>query len=109
VAGVGNIYASEILHRAGLHPARPCQSLGPAEWSKLHAAMIAVLRAAIRHQGSTLGDGVYRVARDKRGDYQRFHRVYARAGRPCLRCRSATILRIVQAQRSTFFCPACQR
>ena len=68
-----------------------------------------VLRAAIRHQGSTLRDGTYRIARNKRGDYQVYHRVYQRAGELCLRCGAAQIVRIVQAQRSTFFCPACQR
>ena len=58
----------------------------PAQWSKLHAAMGVVLQAAIRHQGSTLRDGTYRIARNKPGDYQVFHRVYQRAGEACLRC-----------------------
>jgi formamidopyrimidine-DNA glycosylase len=109
LAGVGNLYASEILHLARIHPATPCRRLQPAQWSRLHAAMGKVLRAAIRHQGSTLRDGTYRIARNRGGAYQVYHRVYQRAGEPCLQCDTGQIVRIVQAQRSTFFCPACQR
>ncbi len=109
LAGVGNLYASEILHRAGIHPATPCHRLRRSDWPKLHAALGEILRAAIRHQGSTLRDGTYRIARNNPAAYQFFHRVYQRAGELCLRCRQARIVRIVQAQRSTFFCPACQR
>jgi len=109
VAGIGNLYASEILHQAGIHPATACCRLRPSQWSKLHVAIGAVLAAAIRHQGSTLRDGTYRIARNQPGDYQVFHRVYQRAGKPCLRCGRGRVVRIVQAQRSTFFCPACQR
>ena len=108
LAGVGNLYASEILHLAHIHPATPCQQLGPEQWSSLHATMKKVLRAAIHHQGSTLRDGTYRIARGTSGNYQAYHRVYQRAGQPCLACRTGEIVRIVQAQRSTFFCPACQ-
>lgn len=108
VAGIGNLYASEILHRCGLHPAKPCNRLRPADWERMHAAITEVLEAAIRHQGSTLRDGTYRIARDQPGNYQVCHRVYARTGQPCLGCGRAEIVRIVQAQRSTFFCPICQ-
>jgi formamidopyrimidine-DNA glycosylase len=109
LAGIGNLYASEILHLAGIHPEARCSRLRGAQWSKLHAAMGDILQAAIRHQGSTLRDGTYRIARNQSGDYQMFHRVYQRAGDPCLQCNAAQIVRIVQAQRSTFFCPTCQR
>ncbi len=109
LAGVGNLYASEILHLAGIHPAVPCRRLRGAQWSKLHAAMGHVLQAAIRHQGSTLRDGTYRIARNQSGDYQVYHRVYQRAGDRCLKCSTGLIVRIVQAQRSTFFCPTCQQ
>jgi formamidopyrimidine-DNA glycosylase len=68
-----------------------------------------VLREAIRYEGSTLGDGTYRNALNESGGYQNEHRVYARAGQTCPTCRRAEIVRIVQAQRSTFFCPRCQR
>lgn len=109
LAGIGNLYASEILHRAQLHPERPACSLRPAEWPRLHAAIREVLQEAIRYQGSTLRDGTYRVARGRPGSHQMLHRVYQRAGQQCLQCGRAEIVRIVQAGRPTFFCPACQR
>ncbi len=109
VAGIGNIYASEILHRAHIHPAAPCAHLRPADWNKIHARISEVLEEAIRCQGSTLSDGAYRNAQNEVGGFQEQHRVYQRAGQPCVQCRRAEILRIVQAQRSTFFCPRCQR
>jgi formamidopyrimidine-DNA glycosylase len=108
VAGIGNLYASEILHRVRIHPQRTCDSLRPQEWRRLHAAMREVLEEAIRQQGSTLRDGTYRVARNRPGSYQVFHRVYQRAGQRCLQCGEGEIVRIVQAQRSTFFCRVCQ-
>ena len=57
VAGIGNLYASEILHVCGVHPARVASSLRPSDWQRLHAATIEVLSEAIRHEGSTLSDG----------------------------------------------------
>ena len=87
LAGVGNLYASEILHRAGIHPATPCHRLRGSDWPKLHAALGEILRAAIRHQGSTLRDGTYRIARNNPAAYQLFHHVYQRAGELCLQCR----------------------
>ncbi len=109
LAGVGNLYASEILHRAGIHPGRSCRQLRKAQWQRVHAEMLRVLQDAIEHQGSTLRDGTYRIARDAPGNYQFSHRVYQRHGQMCLACGKARIVRIVQAQRSTFYCPACQR
>ena len=109
LAGVGNLYASEILHGAGIHPARSCRRLRKAQWQRIHAEMLRVLRNAIEHQGSTLRDGTYRIARDAPGNYQFSHRVYQRHGQTCLACGKARIVRIVQAQRSSFYCPACQR
>jgi formamidopyrimidine-DNA glycosylase len=109
VAGIGNLYASEILHLASIHPATPCQRLKPEQWQRIHAATIEVLEEAILHEGSTLSDGTYRNALNQTGSYQNMHRVYDRAGQPCGRCDGGSIVRLVQAQRSTFFCPACQR
>lgn len=109
LAGIGNLYASEILHRMRIHPEHTCDSLRPAQWRKLHAAIREVLQEAIRHQGSTLRDGTYRIARNRPGGFQILHRVYQRAGQPCLQCGQAEIQRMVQAQRATFFCPSCQR
>jgi formamidopyrimidine-DNA glycosylase len=109
LSGVGNLYASEILHRAHVHPAMPCNKIKIRHWVAIHAAMQEVLKEAIRHQGSTLRDGTYRAAHDEPGNFQDKHRVYQRAGQRCLQCGKAEIVRIVQAQRSTFFCPICQR
>ena len=109
LAGIGNLYASEILHRAAVHPELPCRELSPAAWEELHASMREVLAEAIRHQGSTLADGTYRIARERPGGFQLRHRVYQHSGQPCVQCGQAEIVRIVQAQRSTFFCPVCQR
>ena len=109
VAGIGNLYASEILHRAGIHPAKPCHRLRKEQWQRILAEMLAVLHDAIAHQGSTLRDGTYRIARDEPGNYQFSHRVYQRHGKLCVACGRTRIVRIVQAQRSTFYCPKCQR
>jgi formamidopyrimidine-DNA glycosylase len=109
LAGVGNLYASEILHLAGVHPQRQCDMLQRAQWQRIHAALVEVLELAIRYEGSTLGDGTYRNALNEAGGYQNHHRVYDRAGEPCPTCHREAIERIVQAQRSTFFCPRCQR
>ncbi|MBW3542340.1 MAG: bifunctional DNA-formamidopyrimidine glycosylase/DNA-(apurinic or apyrimidinic site) lyase [Planctomycetes bacterium] len=108
-AGIGNLYASEILHLTRIHPERPADALRPSEVTRLHAAVQAVLSDAIRYEGSTLGDGTYRNALSREGRYQNEHRVYMRCGSRCPTCRRGTIVRIVQAQRSTFFCPRCQR
>jgi formamidopyrimidine-DNA glycosylase len=107
VAGIGNIYASEILFRAGVHPKRRCRRLRGAEWARLAAATREILAEAVALGGSTLRDATYRTAENREGRYQERHRVYARAGLPCPRC-GTPIRRIVQAQRSTFYCPGCQ-
>lgn len=108
VAGIGNLYASEMLHAAGIHPAKRCDRLTWADWQRLHDALQQVLSEAIRYEGSTLADGTYRNALNAPGSYQNQHRVYDRAGQPCRTCGGGPIRRIVQAQRATFFCPACQ-
>lgn len=109
LAGVGNLYASEMLHVAGIDPRRPCRELRPADWRRLRAAMAQVLEEAILHEGSTLSDGTYRNALNLAGGYQNLHRVYDRSGELCRNCSRGRIERIVQSQRSTFFCPRCQR
>lgn len=108
LVGIGNLYASEIVHRAGIHPASPCNALGGTHWERLHAEIRAVLEEAILLQGSTLADGTYRNVQGESGGFQERHRVYQRSGRPCGTC-GVPIVRIVQGQRSTFFCPSCQR
>ncbi len=109
LAGIGNLYASEILHVARIHPQQRCEHLTAEEWKRLHAAIGRVLQEAIRYEGSTLSDGTYRNALNRSGRYQNHHRVYARAGQACPRCRNKLVQRTVQAQRSTFFCAGCQR
>jgi formamidopyrimidine-DNA glycosylase len=106
MAGIGNIYASETLHLVGIHPATPCNMLTSRQWTRLHAAMGKVLREALLHQGSTLADNIYAAPDGMPGKYA--FRVYQRHGQSCSHCGRAEIQRIVQAQRSTFFCPACQ-
>ncbi len=109
VAGIGNLYASEILHLAGVHPGKRCDLLKLAHWERIHAALLEVLNTAIRYEGSTLSDGTYRNALNQSGGYQNEHRVYDRAGELCRGCGQESIVRIVQAQRSTFYCPKCQK
>ena len=108
VAGIGNLYASEILHLAGIHPAKRCDLLTATQWQTIHARMLEVLHDAILHEGSTLSDGTYRNAQNQTGGYQSMHRVYDQAGETCRQCQSTQIVRIVQAQRATFYCPTCQ-
>jgi len=108
IAGIGNLYASEILNIARVHPATRCDKLTVAQWQHVHQATLDVLLDAIEHEGSTLSDGTYRNALNQSGGYQNQHRVYDRAGEVCRTCNSGVVQRIVQAQRSTFFCPKCQ-
>ena len=109
VAGVGNLYASEILHLAGVDPRVRCDRLKVAQWHAIHECMLSVLNIAIQYEGSTLADGTYQKALNDPGGYQNHHRVYDREGKKCPTCRGHDVVRIVQAQRSTFFCKACQK
>ncbi len=109
LAGIGNLYASEILHVARIHPCTRCDRLARRQWERLADSMHLVLEEAIRYEGSTLADGTYRTVLNDPGGYQNRHRVYDRAGDRCPSCGTAAIERMVLAQRSTFFCPACQR
>lgn len=101
LAGVGNIYADESLHRAKLHPLRRSDSLQPVEVRALWKAIRASLRAGLKHNGASI-DWVYRG-----GGYQNYFRVYDRAGEPCLTC-GTPIRRMVVGQRGTHLCPTCQ-
>lgn len=105
VVGIGNIYASEALFRAGLHPQRPARSLSEVEAARLHTAIREVLDQAIRFRGTTLLD--YRDATGERGGFRERLRVYDRRGESCPVC-AAPVERIVQGGRSTFFCMRCQ-
>lgn len=106
VAGLGNIYVLEALHRAGISPKRKSCGLTRAEIESLHQAIRAVLRAAIAARGSSVD--TYRDGRGRRGWFQVKHRVYGREGRACPRC--GTAIRKEQFRgRGTYWCPGCQR
>ena len=109
IAGIGNLYASEILHLARIHPERASSTLSGAQLQAIRAATQQVLNEAIAYEGSTLSDGTYRNALNRSGGYQNAHRVYDRADELCLSCGKGQVVRIVQAQRSSFFCPVCQK
>ncbi len=106
VAGIGNIYASEILHRAGVDPMRPACSLEPAEWKRISSAAARILAHAVESRGTSISD--WRDLFAGPGEYQHRLRVYGRKGERCRTCRSE-ILRVVIAGRSTFYCPKCQK
>lgn len=109
VAGVGNLYASEMLFRAGISPLLASSDISRRRMRKLFDAMLDILNAAIESEGSTLSDGTYRTAVNDPGSYQNHHQVYDRAGRDCPHCKRSQIERIVQSQRSTFYCARCQK
>jgi formamidopyrimidine-DNA glycosylase len=102
LAGLGNIYTDEALHRARLHPLRSSDSLSRKKAEALWEAIRSVLAEGIHRNGASI-DWVYRG-----GDFQNYFRVYDRAGQPCPVC-GATIKRILVGQRGTHFCPRCQR
>lgn len=105
IAGVGNIYAVEALHRARIHPLCPADRVGEAGAIRLHRAIRDVLRAAIRRRGTTIRD--YRDTDGGEGGYAARLRVYGREGEPCLDC-GTQVKRLVLSNRSAYFCPVCQ-
>jgi formamidopyrimidine-DNA glycosylase len=106
LAGLGNIYADEALHRAGLHPLRRSDRIDRAAAAALRRSIRQVLRRAIEREGSSF-DAFYRTPAGRPGRYQHLFRVYGRAGEPCLRCGNAIRYTRV-AQRGTHLCPVCQ-
>jgi formamidopyrimidine-DNA glycosylase len=106
IVGAGNIYACEALYLAGIDPRTPSHRIGPLRAQRLLDALRRVLRDAIAAGGSTLRD--FRDPHGAAGDYQARRHVYDREGQPCPRC-GATVRRVVLGQRSTYFCPGCQR
>jgi formamidopyrimidine-DNA glycosylase len=106
IAGLGNIYVDEALHRAGIHPVRPAGSLTRVEVGRLHGAIREVLTEGIAHRGTSVRD--YVDGDGRAGVFQERLRVYRRTGQPCQTC-ATPIRRTVVAGRGTFFCPACQR
>lgn len=106
VVGVGNIYASEALFLARIRPTLRANKVSRPRAERLHAAIIEVLTRAVRQGGSTLRDFVN--AEGKTGYFQLEAAVYGRAGQPCRVCETP-IRSILQGQRSTFYCPTCQK
>lgn len=105
VVGVGNIYASEALHRAGIHPARSVARISSRRWGRLAGAIQETLADAIDQGGTTLND--FADAIGEPGYFKVSLSVYDRRGQPCPRCQR-TISRIEQSGRGTFYCPGCQ-
>jgi formamidopyrimidine-DNA glycosylase len=107
LAGIGNMYADEILWAAGLRYDRSSDSLSSQEVRRLYRAMVETLQEAIKHRGSSLADEQYRDLFGEVGDFQSQHKVYDREGEACRRCRSP-IVRVKWQGRSTFLCEQCQ-
>jgi len=107
LAGIGNIYSDEILWGAGLRWDRMSDSLSSQEIRRLYRAMVEILQDAVKYRGSSLADEQYVDLFGKPGDYQHHHKVYARDGETCRRCRHV-IRRERVGGRSTFYCEACQ-
>lgn len=106
LAGIGNIYADESLHLAGIHPETRADLVGQLGYARLHAALVRVLNRAVQAGGSTFSDFV--DASGASGSFQNDFLVYRRAGQPCTSCDS-TLERIAVAGRSSVYCPVCQQ
>jgi formamidopyrimidine-DNA glycosylase len=106
VRGVGNIYADEALFRAGIHPEALAARLRADRVRRLYDGMVAVLTEAIAAGGSSISD--YVDAEGRKGFFQFSHRVYQRTGEPCVTC-GTPVKRVLVAQRSSHFCPKCQK
>ena len=106
IAGLGNIYASEILFRSKISPLRTSETIRNKEWSQIIKYTQSVLEEAIENNGTTISN--FRRVDDKTGKFQQFLKVYDKKEKPCPDC-GIPIQRIVQQQRSTFFCPECQQ
>lgn len=110
LAGLGNIYVDEALWESRLHPAQSSQRLTWPQAQNLHRAIIKVLKAGIRHCGTSLGksDFNYYSTSGRQGRHQDALQIFRRTGQPCPRCRQK-ILRLVIAQRGSHVCPRCQK
>jgi formamidopyrimidine-DNA glycosylase len=106
LAGLGNIYVDEALHRAGVHPLTRSERIRPQRVEALWRAIREVLAAAIEREGSSF-DRFYRTPEGRPGSYQDLFQVYGREGEPCLSC-GTLVRRLVVGQRSTHLCPKCQ-
>jgi formamidopyrimidine-DNA glycosylase len=109
IAGIGNIYADEICHSAGIRPDRPAETLSSRSRRRLTDAIVGVIEQAVELGGSTLADSQYVGVDGQPGTFQERHRVYARTGQRCVSCGRGIIRRILIDQRGSHFCPVCQR
>ena len=105
IAGLGNIYASEILFDAGINPNARVRTLKLSQLVRMIVSMRKVLSLALKHNGTSISD--FRRVDDKQGSFQNFLKVYGKQGKPCVRC-SSPIEKQIISQRSTFLCPECQ-
>jgi formamidopyrimidine-DNA glycosylase len=110
IAGVGNIYVSEILFRSGIHPERRANTLSDNEIKKLHKNVPLVLQLAVDNMGTSLGDGKqnFRSLYNIEGEFQNMIKVYDREREKCFKCKS-NVIRIKQKGRSSYFCGVCQK
>lgn len=106
IAGIGNIYSSEALWQAKIHPLKNIQDLKEYELKKLYDAIKKVLSLGVKLGGESFSD--YRKPDGSKGDFDTERKVYKREGQKCSRC-SAKIKRIKVGQRSAFYCPVCQK
>ena len=109
IAGIGNIYADEICHRAGIRPDRQAATLSSRSRRRLTESISEVIEEAVELGGSTLADAQYVGVDGKPGTFQDRHRVYAQTGKRCVSCGRGVIRRMVIDQRGSHFCPVCQR
>ncbi|MBU1905904.1 MAG: bifunctional DNA-formamidopyrimidine glycosylase/DNA-(apurinic or apyrimidinic site) lyase [Candidatus Omnitrophica bacterium] len=106
ICGVGNLYAAEALFRARIHPGMPAATIPEKKKEKLFKEIKDTLREAIKYRGSSVDQ--YRQVTGEPGSYVQYHKVYDRAGEPCLVCK-AQVQRIALGGRGTYFCPKCQK
>lgn len=105
IAGIGNIYASEALWEAKIHPFKDVATLSPKELQVLYKAIKKVLKLGVKFGGDSFSD--YRDVNGEKGKFEGAKKAYQREGEPCYRCKTQ-IKRLVLVQRSSFFCPRCQ-
>lgn len=108
ITGIGNIYANDALFLAGVHPLRKSKTLNSSEATKLYQSLKKIIEQAIKNKGSSGADEAYILPDGTKGKHQRHFLVYQRENQPCPNCRQL-IKRIKQNNRSSFFCPSCQK
>ena len=107
IAGIGNIYAGEILFRARVSPLRKVETLQPEEAAKIYRALKDILKTAIKMKGSSAND--YLDARGEKGNFLSVAKVYQKEGKPCPNNCGGKVKRLKMNTRSTFYCPQCQK